>query len=199
MAIKRTTEKFSKTDLPKALSDFCKKTFTSDAMAKFFESQAKAGKSEIKEYLESNTDGFDFDLSKSKTFECEEGKVTFATRKRYDYDPDKIIALVKNGDIPLETLVNCISSFKDKDLQTAIGSKFDDVSTLGYTEFLQLKANDTFKAKIAEIIGVEVEVEESSKQKVKKVKSNKETSSETSSDSETSLEVSLEDILNGRI
>ena len=153
MAIKRTkTPEVSKKSLPAKLAYWCNQAFTADAFSKFFDAQAKEGKDGIKSYLENNDDGFELDLTVAKSFDCEEGKVTYATRKRFDYDADKLVALIKSGAINIETFINCISTFKDKDLQMALGSKFDQVATEGYTEFLQLKATDAFKDRIANIV-----------------------------------------------
>lgn len=197
MAIKRTkTPEAAKKSLPEKLALFCNKAFTFDAFAKFFEAQAKEGKDGIKAYLESNADGFELDLTVAKSFDCEEGKVTFATRKRFDYDADKLIDLIKNGTVNIETVINCISTFKDKDLQTALGSKFDLIATEGYTEFLQLKATEAFKAKVAKICGEKVpEAPEADQEAVAVV----ERSVEKTVEKPASKALSLDDILSGKI
>jgi hypothetical protein len=196
MAIKRSKTADVKKSIPAKLADFCQTTFTSDAMAKFYEDMAKDGKAGIKAYLENNDDGFELDLSVSKGFDCDEGRVSYATRKRFDYDADAILALVKSGALTVETLLNCISTFKDKDLQNALGSNFAKVSTEGSIEFLQLKANENFKAKIAEIVtGKKVEVCEETVEKSQPKKSEP----VKTEPAKTSGALSLDDILNGKV
>lgn len=195
MAIKRSKTADVKKSIPVKLADHCKKAFTSDAMAKFFEAHAKEGKAGIISYLENNDDGFELDLTVAKSFDCDEGKVSYATRKRFDYDADAILSLIKSGALTVETLLNCISTFKDKDLQNALGSNFAKVSNEGSTEFLQLKANEGFKAKIAEIVGGrEVEVCEETVEKSQPKKSEPVKTEPVKSGA-----LSLDDILNGKV
>lgn len=149
MAIIRSKTKSLAASIPAKLSSICASVFTADAMTKFYDSITKSGKKEILEYLEGNEDEFELDLSVAKSFDCDQGKVTFATRRGYDINIDQIIKLITNGSVTLETVLNCVSSFKDKDLSTALGSKFSSVATEKQTEFLQLKANSEFKEKIA--------------------------------------------------
>ena len=191
MGIKRSKDSsIEKKSLPGKLAAFCKQAFTSDAMAKFFEAKAKAGKDGIKSYLENNDDGFEIDLTVAKSFDCDEGKITYATRKRYDYDADKLIKLVESGAINIATLINCISTLKDANLKTAIGSSiFDTVATEGYTEFLQLKASPEFKKKIEDIVGSERPKAEQAEKKTEKKKEEKKEEKKT---------LSLDDILEGK-
>jgi len=142
--------------IPKKLAKYCHDAFRADVLAKYFEVKARNAKGKIKDYLNENKDGFKLDLDVSKSFHCDEGEVTLATRKNFEYDNDAILALIKDGTLSVESLIKCISSYKAESLQLMLGDRFANVTTVSHTEFLQTKSGEAFKDEIIATVNSEM-------------------------------------------
>ena len=181
MAIKRAkTKKSDVEQLPEKLDGLLRDGFTCSVLQKKFEEDGKEIRGEVVTYLESNTDGFEVEVSKS--FKTEYGAVNFKQRQNFEVDKDALIELVNSGKITIETLVH-LGSFAGAKLKEAgCGVAVSDGDP---TEYLELRPNKEFKEKvdvmwasgdIAEPVDLEEEIEasrvarmiEREKQRVKK-------------------------------
>lgn len=147
MAIKREKQtKKDSTVLPERLDVYVREGMTASCLEKYFKEEGSAHRKNILDYLESNIDGFDADMSKA--IKTEYGNVTMKSRKTYEIDKDKILALIEEGAITIATLVN-LSNFNAIELEKVVGErKFNDLAKEKTTEYLELRPNAEFKAEV---------------------------------------------------
>lgn len=166
MAINRGKKEAS--GVPEKLANMLLPAFTHQALAKKYDDIFSDEKKDIVAYLEKNDDGFEIEMSKG--FQCDQGQVIYQSRSNWKFDTDKILALVESGHVTLATLVNACS-FNAEKLKTAIGEKeFGSLATQSSTEYLTMKANAEFKAKVDEQFGsvtAEVKAEKPAKVETK--------------------------------
>ena len=147
MAIRKKDEVKATAQLPAKLQSLATKAFGEQFLQKKFEDHFKATKSEIEEYLETNSDGFSIDTGKATA--CEEGTFNYIERTTITVDKDKLIEMVANKEISLAQILACVSTFKNEDLEKAITtSRFKEITTSKTSASLTLKANREYKAKM---------------------------------------------------
>ena len=150
MAIKRSGDK-SETSVPAILQGFCLPAFLTSAMGKIAEVVCKGWKGKIEEYVKSNNDGFEMDLSKEKSFKTPFGRVTWSEKRRVSYNVDAVIDCIKKGAVTLETVLNSVN-FTDKAMQTALGSNYAKCVTEEKYDSLALYTSEEIQAEVAELI-----------------------------------------------
>ena len=149
MAIKGKKPSASVPALPQKLSSLLFKAFSFQQLKDAFEGAFKDEKKLIEAYLESNSDGFDVEVSKG--FKCAEGQVIYAERANKAIDKDALIDLVKKGTLTIESVI-AMGAFSATNLEKSLSSSdLAKVVTDGEpTRYLTLKANSEFKNKSQE-------------------------------------------------
>jgi len=143
MAIKRKKEEKT-LQIPEVLDDMLLAGFTSSCLEKHYKEMGSGARKGIKEYLETNTDGFEISLSES--WKCDYGSVNLKIRKSYDIDTDGIIEKVNEGKVTIETLL-AVAKFSAADLaKLGLGDLCTEKPDP--TEFIELRANAEFKEKV---------------------------------------------------
>lgn len=144
MAIKRTKEASGGSMLPERLESLLYQGFSFQAVSKKYEEIFKSVKGKVVNYLENNDDGFECEMSKG--FKCDQGTVIYKIRSNYNYDADKILAMIEDGTLSLATVIN-MAKFDAKAMKSALGEKkFNDVATNNPTESLTLSGSAEWKA-----------------------------------------------------
>lgn len=155
MAVKRKTKQSEVVSLPEALEQSVKLGMTASVLEKKFGALSKEHRGEIKEYLETNKEGFEIEASKA--IKTEYGNVTFKVRSNFSVDSEKLIEAAKAGKVTLESLVSMAKFSADDLKKIGLG---DAVSEATATEYVELRPNKDFKEEIEMQFGGSVEVEE---------------------------------------
>lgn len=149
MAIKEKQKKKSDITLPPKMHNLAYKAFAFGVMEKKYGESFKDGKVELMDYLTSNTDGINIDVS--STLPTPFGSITLTERNNYTLDKDAIEGLVTSGKLSLRSLCE-LASINAEKLRGVIGDKeFDKISESSQTRFLTLKASSDFKAKFDDV------------------------------------------------
>ncbi len=148
MAIKKKQAK-AETALPEALRGLLQKGFTASVLEKQFKAEAGSARSDIKEYLEAEKDGFvAADHLQGSSLYTEFGKLTISDNSRYDIDKDKLQELVESGKITLTSLLGACR-FNNTDLKKVVGeTAFAEIAEKTEGEKLAFGASPEFKESI---------------------------------------------------
>lgn len=147
MAINRGPKQKTET-IPATLENLLMQGFTFQAVREKYGDAFDEIKVKVTNYLEHNTDGFEVDMGKG--FKCEQGTVIYAARNTWEMNKDKLVTLVRDGKVTIETLIN-LASFNAEKLKAAIGdADFEKIATNKQTEYLTFKANPEFKESVSE-------------------------------------------------
>ena len=146
MAINRpTAKKRPVVNLPPELDVLVTDGFALQQCRDIFGRDFKDVGEKIKEYLETNKDGFTIDMGVG--FACEQGKVTYTERSNWKVDEAALEQALANGDITISQLLACVSTWKASDLEKTLGTtKFDTIAANNPTEYLTLRATNDYKA-----------------------------------------------------
>lgn len=152
MAIKRKTDK-AEAGVPAKLNALVLEAATYAVVSKQYEEAAKEVKTGIVEYLEKNDDGFTCEMGKG--FRTDSALVVMKTTTRWDVDRAALKALIDDGEITIDTILN-IATFAGEKLKDCLGSRFETICTAKTSDSLAITPTPEFKATTAEQFPVRV-------------------------------------------
>ena len=204
MAIKSKETKIQ-VSIPAQLDDLAQKGFTFQQLSSIYEEKFKETKGDLEDYLSKTKE---IEVTDGKSIDTPYGKICYQgnARPSYEYNTDKLVALIERGDVTLDQILACVSSFKTEDLQKTIGKKFDEVATLKPSKpSIRFTATPEFKSEMKEKFGEtldgvatiakEVKTIESKKPDSEKVKKAIATAKKLVKKAKKDVNAELEDIL----
>jgi len=142
--------------LPQRLVEIIRQGCSYSALEKIFKDRAGQIRKEFVAYAEKNGDGFDL---VEQSVNTDSGCATLSERKTIVWNVDRIQELIDDGTVTLTTILGCCS-FRQKDLEVALGSKFDEAiseittkQTISFTGNSELKADMELRADAIDQLG----------------------------------------------
>lgn len=149
------TQKTIKIALATDFNKLLQEAFRNSAIATQFSTLAEQYRKQLKtviespEYLLSEDSESLVEAESEKRLKTEYGTIQYVSRTSYKIDREELVAMVAAGSLSVEMLVNLafpngkVSSVDP--LKTALGSKFDEISTATTTEHLSLLPTASLK------------------------------------------------------
>lgn len=150
MAIKAKSAKSDVTQLPAEIEDLVKKGFTEQQMSSYYEDQFKATKTEALDLIKKSED---ITIEVGTALKTEYGSINLVERETKVIDKDKLISLVDAGKISIVEVLSCVSTFKNEDLEKALGtSTFKTLATVNVGQSFTWKISPDYKAECESVI-----------------------------------------------
>lgn len=150
MAIKAKSAKSDVTQLPAEIEDLVKKGFTEQQMSSYYEDQFKATKTEALDLIKKSED---ITIEVGTALKTDYGSINLVERETKVIDKDKLIALVDAGKISIVEVLSCVSTFKNEDLEKALGtSTFKTLATVNVGQSFTWKISPDYKSECESVI-----------------------------------------------
>jgi hypothetical protein len=144
MAIKRKEDKPASNVLPGELDNMVHKAFTEQFLSSKYDDLFKDSKAEVLAYIEGSDD---IEITQGEGFKTEYGSIILSERKNIAIDKSKLAGMIEAGELTVDQLLACVSTFKNEDLEkTLSSSKFAEISTKTATQTFTFKSTGDFKA-----------------------------------------------------
>lgn len=147
MAIKKREDKKTSNVLPGDLDNMVHKAFTEQFLSSKYEELFKDSKAEVLKYIESSDE---IEITQGEGFKTEYGSIILSQRTTCKIDKDKLAQLVADGELTVDQLLACVSTFKNEDLEKTLSSSvFNDLAEKSSSDTFTWKATTDFKAECA--------------------------------------------------
>lgn len=150
MAIKAKSAKSDLTELPANIEDLIKKGFTEQQMSSYYEDEFKATKAEALNLIEKSSA---ITIEVGTALKTEFGSINLVERETKSIDKNKLIELYESGKISIVEVLSCVSTFKNDDLEKAMGSAlFKTVATISVGQSFTWKISPDYKKECEDVI-----------------------------------------------
>lgn len=137
--------------LPEELNELLKKGFTEQQLKSHYEDMFKETKEIALKLVEASSE---VTLEVGTALKSKFGSINIVETNRPSIDKDKLIELVESGKVSIVDVLQCVSTFKNDDLEKAISTKlFSEIATDNVGKSFTWKISPEFKRECEEIMG----------------------------------------------